>query len=303
MRSLLARLAVLGAFAVTMTACGGGIGTSLPFAGNPNAAGGSGGTLQSGSNGAALLRFVNGSPQPGAAAVDVCVDNLAFNVTAPSVNYGQTTGLYAIAGGIPHTVAVYTKIVPSSGSVPGSECATAPGPYFGSIALAVTTLSPANDVRQTVVLGGTGATFGLYAFTEPTFVVQPSTDEVISHNAAPAYSAGKTNGVGFGQCTTTVTPCAVAVVLPGANGLAAPKIATATAAVLNSTVTSPINAIPPGLYDGIGVPAGSPVPITSIAAPNAAGGQPYVLDLYAVDAPAGGLNLVAVPEQTTGFGF
>jgi hypothetical protein len=28
-----------------------------------------------------------------------------------------------------------------------------------------------------------------------------------------------------------------------------------------------------------------------------------VIELYAIDAVAGGLNLVAVPEQTLGFGF
>ena len=35
MRSLLARLAVLGALAVSLSACGGGTGNSLPFAGGP----------------------------------------------------------------------------------------------------------------------------------------------------------------------------------------------------------------------------------------------------------------------------
>ena len=32
-------------------------------------------------------------------------------------------------------------------------------------------------------------------------------------------------------------------------------------------------------------------------------GQPYVIELYAIDAAAGGLNLVAVPELTLGYGF
>ncbi len=66
---------------------------------------------------------------------------------------------------------------------------------------------------------------------------------------------------------------------------------------------SGLNSVPAGFYDGIGVAAGVPVPITSIAAPNAVAGQPYVVKLYAIDAAAGGLNLVAVLEQTLGFGF
>jgi len=303
MRSLLARLAVLGAFAVTMTACGGGKDTSLPFAGNPNAGGGAGGgTLQSGSNSQALLRFVNGSPD--VPSVDVCIDDQAFNQNAAAVAYGKASpSVYAITGGITHAVSVFNTTA-SIGSFPGVECPTAPGPYFGKAALAVTTINPANASRLTIVLGGTAATstFGLYAYTEPTFVVQPSTAEAISHNAAPAFSAGKP-GVGFGQCATTVTPCAAPVVLTGAGSLPAPKPATVTATVANTVVTSPLNTIPAGFYDGIGVPSGNPIPITMVAAPNASGGQPYVVELYAFDAPAGGLNLLAVPEQTTGFGF
>ena len=81
MRSLLARLAVLGAFAVSMSACSNGAGgTSLPFSGPPNNAGGNSGLLQSGANGSALLRFVHGAPDIG--AVDVCVDQASAGGTA-----------------------------------------------------------------------------------------------------------------------------------------------------------------------------------------------------------------------------
>ena len=62
MRSLLARLAVLGAFAVSVSACVGGSGTALPFAGGPNGSGGSSGTFQSLANGQMLTRFIQGSP-------------------------------------------------------------------------------------------------------------------------------------------------------------------------------------------------------------------------------------------------
>ncbi len=85
--------------------------------------------------------------------------------------------------------------------------------------------------------------------------------------------------------------------------MAAPKKSGINAPVANGNVQSGINAVPAGFYDGIGVPASTVVPITSVPAPNQVAGQPYVIQLYAIDAPAGGLNLVAVPEQTLGFGF
>src|ERR1700680_717327 len=96
MRSLLARLAVLGAFAVSMSACSGGNVTSLPFAGAPNGAGGVSGTFQSGSNGQMLLRFIQGSPDtfsffggpPASGNVDVCLDNQPLGITGGTASYG-----------------------------------------------------------------------------------------------------------------------------------------------------------------------------------------------------------------------
>jgi len=314
MRSLLARLAVLGAFAVGMAACSNGSGGALPFAGPPNNAGGSQGQFQSGSNGQALLRFLQGSPDlfsffggpPPSGSVDVCVDNLPFGVVSPTTSYGTVNPfIYSVAGGISHTVAVYPFLGPSMG---GLECPTAPGPYLGVNTIAVTTISPGVNSRQTIVLGGTSTstpnTLGLYIYSEPSFAIAPAGNAVISHNAAPAFSIGKPNGVGFGQCTTTVTPCTVPVNLTGAQAVAAPKKSGTLAPVVNGPpVQSGINAIPAGFYDGIGVPAGTVVPITSIAAPNALAGQPYVVQLYAIDGPAGGLNLVGYVEQTLGYGF
>jgi hypothetical protein len=310
MRSLLARLAVLGAFALSMTACSNGAGSSLPFAGPPNNAGGSPGTIQSGGNGSSLLRFIQGSPDSGTGGVgnvDVCVDNLPFGITAPTVSYGKATAaLYEIPGGIPHTVSVFPAQVASQ---VGLECPTAPGPYLGTSPIKVITitpgLAPAAGSRLTVVLAGTAAsgTLGLYVFGEPIFAIAPGGPAVISHNASPAFSVGKANGVGFGLCTATVTPCTVATVLTGAAAVAATKPSTVVLQTTNGTVTSAIAAIPAGFYDGIGVAAGTPVPITSIAAPTPLAGQPYVVQLYSIDGPAGGLNLVPVVEQTLGFGF
>ena len=311
MRSLLARLAVLGTFAVATAACSNGSGGALPFAGPPNGQGGSQGQFQSGSNGAALLRFIQGSPDtfsffggpPASGTVDVCVDNIPFGVLSPTVAYGQASALYAIAGGISHTVTVYPFLGIGQ---QGLECPTAPGPYLGVNTIAITTISPAVAGRQTLVLAGTSATpgtFGLYSYNEPSFAIAPAGNEVISHNAAPAFSTGKANGVGFGYCTTTVVGCSVAVNLTGAQGVAKPNKSSVTATVNNGNVQSGINFVPAGFYDGIGVPAGTVVPVTSITAPNAVAGQPYVVQLYAIDGPAGGLNLVGYVEQTLGYGF
>src|ERR1700681_2015581 len=109
MRSLLARLAVLGAFAVSVSACANGAGTAVPFAGAPNQAGGVPGTFQSGSNGQLLLRFIQGSPDSGTAPngrVDVCLDNQPLGITGGTANYGQVAGggasngrLFLVAGG------------------------------------------------------------------------------------------------------------------------------------------------------------------------------------------------------------
>jgi len=313
MRSLFARLAVLSAFAVSMAACSNGPGTTLPFAGPPNNAGGSPGTLQSGGNGLALIRFIQGSPDSGSGAahtVDVCIDNLPFNVLAPAVSYGSASpsGLYSIPGGITHTISVFPGL---PGAQAGLECATAPGPYLLNAPIKVSTLNPAigpaANARLTVVLGGTaaGKTLGLYVFGEPNYPIPTSGFAVVSHNVAPTFTATTaTKGVGFGICTTTVVPCATPVALTGAQNRVAPTVSGVGAATVNGPqVTSGINAVPVGFYDGAGVAAGTPIPITSIAAPNALAGQPYVIDLYAIDAAAGGLNLLAVPEQTLGFGF
>jgi hypothetical protein len=318
MRSLFIRLAALGTLAASMSACGGGNGSALPYAGDPNSAGGQTGTYQSGSNGQALLRFIQGSPDVATVAnptgtVDVCVDSVPLGLIGGTASYGKAATstansgtLVSVPGGISHTISVYNTLGSGAGGfgTAGSECATAPGPYFGSPAIAVTTIAPGNNVRWTIVLGGTKATntFGFYVFSEPSFVIAPAGNEVISHNAAPAFT--KANGaVGFGTCSTTVTPCATPATLPGASDLTTPTVATVGASSAKAATTSALAAIPAGFYDGIGVPAGTVVPITSIIAPSTLAGQPYIVDLYAIDAPAGGLNIVGVPEQSLGYGF
>jgi hypothetical protein len=253
-----------------------------------------------------LLRFIQGSPSSGSGGsgtVDVCIDTQPFgggSAAAPQVNYGSATAaLYLVAG--PKMISVYAGI----GAGAGAECATAPAAYLGVPPIATAVLPVGSNVRRTIVLGGTSAsgTLGLYTFAEQTYTVPPGGFTAVSHNAAPVFSTGKANGVGFGICWTTVTPCSVASALTGAQGVAVAVASTASAAVLNTPVASAMSAIPAGLYNGIGVPAGNPVPITSVSSPSPLPFQAYVVQLYAIDGPAGGLNLVKVLEQTTGFGF
>ncbi len=299
MKHHFARLAALAAFALTATACSGGNGTALPFAGTPNNAGGSSGTYQPGGTSTALLRFVEGSPDY--ASADVCIDQTPLLVTTPSVSYGSaSTSLYAVGGGISHTVAVYPALGAFAGPA-GSECATAPGPYFGTSAIAVTTIAPGvngNAARETIVLGGTAAThtLGLYVYGEPSFVSAPAGAEAISQNAAPAFSATTPlKSVGFGDVAGGVP-----ATLTGASSVAAPVVSAVSAAVVNPAVTSALAAAPTSFYDGIGIATGTVVPLTTVAAPSA---TPYVVELYGIDGPANHLNLVAVAEQVTGYGF
>ncbi|BDE05952.1 hypothetical protein WPS_12280 [Vulcanimicrobium alpinum] len=302
MRSLLARFAVLGTFAVSLAACSSGNGSTLPFAGTPNAAGANSGTFQAGASGSALLRFIQGSPDSGtgaAGAVDVCLDQqpLTPAAGAVSVAYKGASTLQTITSGIPHTISVYASL---GGSNVGAECANAPNPYLGSAAIKTTSFTPAANTRYDLVLAGTQAskTAQLILFTigANVFATAPAGAETISLNAAPAYTAIN-KGIGFGQCTTVaVAPatCGTPTVLAGAGNLASGRFA-----------TSPINGIPAGgFYDGIGVAAGNPVPVTVIAAPAAAAGQPYVINLVAVDQiGATTLGLIAIQESTLGYGF
>ncbi len=304
MRILFARLPIVGAFALALAGCATG-GTSLPYAGPPNNAGGSTGTNVPGGTGQALIRFVQGSPALGTGAsgtVDVCIDNLAFGVTKPAVAYGQATGLYAVSAGsgVAHTISVYPG--GAQGQPAGSECPTAPGPYFGESAIAVVVVAPpasATGSRLAVVLGGTtAANEGLYVFAEPNFAIAPGSPEAVVQNAAPTFSA-TAGTVGFGFTPTGGAPTNI----PGANAVAPGKKSGTTASVNASTGPELLPAIPASFYDGAGAPPPATVVPIATATPEQAAGQPYVVELYAIDAAGGTLNLVAVQETTTGYGF
>ena len=299
-------LTMLGVLALATAGCSNGGAGALPYAAAPNAGGGTSGTYQSGATSTALLRFVNGSPDFSATTVDVCVDGLPLETAAPPpVAYGAASPLYGIAGGITHTVSVYQTPAFDAGGA-GAECPTAPGPYFGSSAISVTTIAPGiagNAARETIVLGGTAAsnTLGLYVFGEPSFAVAPTSDEAISHNAAPVFSATTpAKSVGFGYVASAASGPSN---LAGAQSVAAPSPSKPTASVINTPVQSSIPAVPVSFFDGSGVPTGPVVPLTTVPAPAQAAGAPYVVALYAIDTAGGIPGLVAVREQVTGYGF
>jgi len=295
LRSLLP-FAAAAALAVGTAACSDGKGgTSLPFTAPPDGSGGTTGVPQPGATSTGLLRLVQGSPDRG--VVDFCVDQTVLGVTAAgvgsSVAYGSASPLFAIPGGIAHTIAAYPT-TPAGAGGPGAACATAPGPYFGEPPLATTVIAPGvggNPARETVVLGGTSAsgTLGFYVFGEPSFAAPPAGSEAIAHDAAPAFSAAApAHAVGFGAVATTGTA------LPGAADVAPARRSGPDAATVNVPAVSPLASIPASFFAGAGNPAGAVVPLATAPAPAPAAGQPYVAELYALDAPAGGLRLLAL---------
>jgi hypothetical protein len=295
MRSLLARLAVLGAFAVSVSACSGGNSSSLPVAGPPNNNGGTVSNYQTGANGNALIRFVQGSPDVG--QVLVCVDQTS--ATSATVSF-KGTSLLTVAGGLFHTVSVYAASV-------GPACANAPGPINGTAPIASTALTTAISTRTLIVLAGrAGTTLGLYAFTSPSFAVPPTAPLAIGYNAAPTFGA-----VAFGYQLTTAGAATPIVGLT--NVTQTQKPAGKTSITTTAFVTGSIPAIPASFYDA--ATAAPTTPIATVTVPAAAAsppasapatptiGQVYVADLIAIDsASAAKLDLIVIAEPTT-YGF
>ncbi len=294
MRSPLARLAVVSALAMSVSACSNGTGgTSLPFSGPPNNAGGNTGLLQSGATGSALLRFVHGSPDIG--TVDVCVDQASVggSVSTKIAFKGFTLTPVLIPSGIAHTIAVYT--VPTTGA--GTECATAPGPYFGNAPVAYTTLNAAANTRNYIVLGGrAGSTLGLYYYpAAATFVNPPTTPEAQGFNASPTF--GK---VGLGYIPSGGAP---ANLLPSLNA-PAPSKAGATVTTAGSFGFAPLPAQPASFYAGKPVTTGTVAPLTTEFAAALITGNTYVADVFSVDsANSTGVDVISISEPTIGYGF
>jgi hypothetical protein len=286
MRSVLARLAVLGAFAVSVSACSSGKDSSLPVAGPPNNNGGSIAQFQSGANGTALIRFVQGSPDVG--TVLVCIDQTS--ATSANVAF-KATSSFVVAATMVHVVSVYPSSV-------GPACGTAPAAINGTVPIAYTMFNTTLSTRTLVALGGrAGTTLGLYVWNAPAFPVSPTAPEAISYNDAPTFGPA---GFGANIGTTAVT-------LAGASNVAAPAKASSTGATPGAGIVSPLSAIPTSFFVGKGGATVTPlttvtVPATGQGSPTA--GQVYVPDLVAIDSTnAAGVDLILITEATSGYGF
>ncbi len=296
MRSHLARLAALGALALSMSACSNGVGgTSLGFSSPPNGSGGGTGLLQAGANGSSLLRFVQGAPDVG--TVDICIDQASVSgTTSTNIKYKNATlAPLTIPSGIAHTVSVYP--VPSTGA--GTECATAPGPYFGTAAVGTTTVLLGASSRNYLVLGGrAGSTLGLYYYPAPTsFVNPPTSPEAQVFNASPTF--GK---AGFGYSLTPAGP--IQTLISSLNPPVASKI-TATVTTAGSFGVAALPSQPSTFYVGKPVTGASPlVPLASQSAAALITGNTYVADVFSIDSTnASGVDIVSIPEPTIGYGF
>jgi hypothetical protein len=295
MPSHLARLAALSALALSLSACSNGVGgTSLGFSSPPNGSGGGTGLLQAGANGSALLRFVHGAPDIG--TVDICIDQASVSGTvSTNIKYKNATLVpLTIPSGIAHTISVYT--VPSTGA--GTECATAPGPYFGSAAVGTTTILLGASTRSYLVLGGrAGSTLGLYYYPAPTsFVNPPTSPEAQVFNASPTFGAA-----GFGYSLPPAGP--VQNLIPSLNPPVPSKI-TATVTTAGSFGIAPLPSQPSTFYVGKPVKAGTIVPLASTPAAALITGNTYVADVFSIDSTsASGVDIVSISEQTIGYGF
>jgi len=276
--------------AVTLAGCTAG-GSSLPYAGPPNNAGGGSGTNVPSGTGSAVIRFVQGSPAYG--TVVVCVDQLPLAYTQSGVPYGTASGLFAVSGGSgsAHVVSVYA---PTPGVPMGSQCATAPGPYFGQPAIASTVVSPPASTagsRLTVVLGGTTAgAVALYVFAEPDFAVVPSGIQAVAHNTA----------VG-GPVIFSYMTASGPTVIPGEDAVPLAK-KSGTTAVVNQPAGPSLLPVQPS--SPLTFEAGMYVDPTHTAVTVGPPSSPATYELYAIASTnMNGIGLVVVQETTTGLGF
>jgi len=263
------------------------------------------------------IRFVQGSPDY--ANVDVCVDNLAFG------NHGADRCLQprvrvvrrCRAAFFGHIVSVLSEPRAPPSAVQGVECATAPGPFFGTPAIGGDgrfrppgQRAPHSTARADSCLwAGTGPRksirpSGLYVYTDP---VLPSSRRwhrnAISHNAAPAFQRDNPDPlvnrlrIWFGEPDRD----------PGRalrrdeNIVGTPPICEFGNLELAGHLATAQRA-----GGVLRRPRGGkryPRPAHHHRRTGAANGQSYVVQLYAVDAAAGGLGLVGVVEQSVGYGF
>jgi hypothetical protein len=154
-----------------------------------------------------------------------------------------------------------------------------------------------------VVLGGTTkGNLGLYVFTEPSFAAAAAGPEAIAHNAAPTFSASGADPLGTVGFGYEATAGGAPTTIPGEGSVALGKESSGATATANASVVGAVPQQVALFYDGAGVSSGTVVPIAT-ATPTITPAQPYVIDLYAIDAAGGSLGLVAVQETTVGYGF
>ncbi len=177
--------------------------------------------------------------------------------------------------------------MPTTG--PGTECATAPGPYFGTAALATTTVNLAANSRNYLVLGGrAGSTLGLFYYPAPTsFVNPPTSPEAQVFNASPTF--GK---AGFAYSLAPAGP--VTNLISSLNPPTPSKI-TATVTTAGSSGLAAVPSQPSTFYVGKPVTSGTVVPLVSAFAAPLITGNTYVADLFSVDSTnAAGVDLVSI---------
>lgn len=318
MRSFITRLATVGIIAMAVSGCSGSSSSLSPSGNVPGTNGQSQGVVNNAGNGGnALLRLVHGSPDLG--PVDICLDNQQVAFAAPYktiVQFSTFVGTHALiinqAGGGCRPVA-FKPAVPASAGPPATAAVPAvAATIIGSVAAA------ANTRYSVVVAGsfknGVGSTLAVVPFTDPAL---PSAGQaqVVFHNASPA--AGASIALGAfpitpqggslpGQFTPAVAYKALATypALPGFASDIAQQIGFSGATTVGGVPTAT-------LYPG-SIPA-APGPNANVATkPSYTGnvlpaGNDQVLQIYAVDAPAGGttpfilLGAYDVPFPTAAF--
>jgi hypothetical protein len=183
---------------MAVAGCAASNGTALPPSSTANGDGGAQGSVNGISTGTAAVRFVHGSPDAG--PVDICVDGVFL---ATNVAYKTVSGFYIVTGAVPHAVSVYAYV---AGDVTNSACGSNPenpSPAIGSDTHPlVASVTPASNVRTSIVIGGTVAKNTLTASNITTAAaaainlstpIQPSVLFVFASPTNPSLSAGYFN--------------------------------------------------------------------------------------------------------------
>jgi len=178
MRSLFARLAIVGALGIALSGCGGSSGTALPNGAAPNGIGG--GAINAT---ASQFRFIDGSPDAG--NIDIYFDGAKV---ATNVPYKFITA-YITVSSAAHTVAAFAT---------GSTT---------TVVIPTTTIAPAGPRTTVLIVAQAGnANKGVLAFGESTAVPAAGQGAVIFHHAAPSVALPASAALAFGS--TTATPLA-----------------------------------------------------------------------------------------------